>query len=140
MDRILTDAETVFPTQSTSAGTLANLWDALRACLYCSRTERWATSLSASRRLLPAWKSSSKTGSVLAAAPGLAQPCRTSWRHACSKLAHCDFLSSVQPLSGEGRPSSPHTALVEAICSHSSQFFTSKPLNSGLFRLQAARL
>ena len=43
-------------------------------------------------------------------------------------------------LSREGRPSSPHTALAGAICSHSSEFFTSELLNSGLSCQQAALL
>ena len=40
----------------------------------------------------------------------------------------------------EGRPSSPHTALAGAICSHSSEFFTLELLNSGLSCQQAALL
>ena len=43
-------------------------------------------------------------------------------------------------LSREGSPSSPHTALAGTFCSHSSEFFTSKLLNSGLSRQQAALL
>ena len=41
-------------------------------------------------------------------------------------------------LSREGRPSSPHTTLAGAICALYSEFFTSEPLKSGLFRPQAA--
>ena len=39
---------------------------------------------------------------------------------------------TMSALSREGRPSSPHTALAGAICSHSSEFFTLELLNSAL--------
>ena len=62
------------------------------------------------------------------------------WTDVGLMWTHVGLMWTHVSLSREGRPSSPHTALAGAICSHSSEFFTSKLLNSGLSCQQAALL
>ena len=50
------------------------------------------------------------------------------------------LTAAIGPLSREGRPSSPHTALAGAICALHSEFFTSEALKSGLCCPQAVLL